>query len=286
MRSITPVAEELVCAGVLQTGAANRILSAHAAATRGYFMFNRFFIAAAIVAFSAFTLVARASAAVPANVEETLRKMLESPANGLKVASIEASEIVGMYAVQFQEGPLVYANASGQFFIVGDLFTVGPAGYVNLAEKRRDGMRAEEMAAVDAGDMIIFPAEGETRSHISIFTDITCFYCQKLHREVPELNKRGVEVRYLAYPRAGMESEGYRKLATAWCADNPPLILTRLKNGEAMPDNVCTDTPIAGQYQLGQALGVRGTPAIITESGQMIPGYQSVDELMVSLGLQ
>jgi thiol:disulfide interchange protein DsbC len=249
-------------------------------------MFNRVFIAAALVAFSTFALVARAAEPVPANVEEALRNMLESPANGLKVASIEASEIAGMFAVQFEEGPLVYANASGQFFIVGDLFTVGPAGYVNLAEKRRDGMRAEEMAAVNSADMIIFPAEGETRSHISIFTDITCFYCQKLHREVPELNKRGVEVRYLAYPRAGMDSEGFRKLATAWCADNPPLILTRLKNGESVPDNVCKDTPIADQYQLGQSLGVRGTPAIVTADGQMIPGYQSADELMVTLGLQ
>jgi len=249
-------------------------------------MFNRVFIAAALVAFSVFSLVARAAEPVTAKVDEALRKMLESPANGLKVASIEASAIVGMYAVQFEEGPLVYANASGQFFIVGDLFTVGPAGYVNLAEKRRDGMRAEEMAAVNSADMIIFPAEGEARSHISIFTDITCFYCQKLHREVPELNKRGVEVRYLAYPRAGMDSEGFRKLATAWCADNPPLILTRLKNGESVPDNVCKDTPIADQYQLGQSLGVRGTPAIVTADGQMIPGYQSADELMVTLGLQ
>lgn len=248
-------------------------------------MFNRAFIAAAIVAFSVISLVARAADPVPARVAESLRQMLESPANGLKVASIEASEIVGMYAVQFEQGPLVYASASGQFFIVGDLFTVGPAGYVNLAEKRRDGMRAEEMAAVDTDDMIIFPAEGETRSHISVFTDVTCFYCQKLHREVPELNKRGVEVRYLAYPRAGVDSEGYRKLATAWCADNPPLILTRLKNGESVPDNVCKNTPIAAQYQLGQSLGVRGTPAIVTATGQMIPGYQSADELMATLGL-
>lgn len=249
-------------------------------------MFKRILFVAALVAFSASSLTVRAAEPVPAKVAEALRQMLESPTNGLKVASIEASEITGMYAVQFQEGPLVYANASGQFFIVGDLFTVGPAGYVNLAEKRRDGMRAEEMAAVDPGDMIIFPAEGETRSHISVFTDITCFYCQKLHREVPELNKRGVEVRYLAYPRAGMDSEGYRKLATAWCAENPPLVLTRLKNGESVPDKVCQDTPIAEQYQLGQALGVRGTPAIVTATGQMIPGYQSADELMVTLGLQ
>ena len=52
-----------------------------------------------------------------------------------------------------------------------------------------------------------------------------------------------------------------------------------------MPVNQCDDNPVAQQYQLGQELGVRGTPAMITETGQMIPGYQSADELMVTLGL-
>ena len=223
---------------------------------------------------------------VPAEIVDSLRKMLESPANGLKVGTVEHSEIDGMYAVQLVDGPLVYANRSGQFFIVGDLFTVGPAGYVNLAEKRRDGQRAEQLAGLSPADMIIFPAQGETRSHITVFTDVTCFYCQKLHREVPELNKRGVEVRYLAYPRSGLASEGYRKLATAWCADDRADVLTRLKNGESMADNVCQGSPVADQYQLGQSMGVRGTPAIITATGQMIPGYQPADELMCTLGLE
>jgi thiol:disulfide interchange protein DsbC len=134
-------------------------------------------------------------------------------------------------------------------------------------------------------DMIVFSPEGEARAHITVFTDVTCFYCQKLHREVPELNKRGVEVRYLAYPRAGTDSDGYRKLASAWCADNPQDTLTRLKRKESVPENVCTPNPIADQYRLGQEMGVRGTPAIVTGTGQMIPGYQSADELMVTLGL-
>ena len=228
----------------------------------------------------------RAAEPVPADIVDSLRKMLESPANGLKVSTVEHSEIDGMYAVQLVDGPLVYANRSGQFFIVGDLFTVGPAGYVNLAEKRRDGQRAEQLAGLSPADMIIFPAQGEARSHITVFTDVTCFYCQKLHREVPELNKRGVEVRYLAYPRSGLASEGYHKLATAWCADDRADALTRLKNGESMADNVCQGSPVADQYQLGQSMGVRGTPAIITATGQMIPGYQPADELMGTLGLE
>ncbi|MCR9183971.1 MAG: DsbC family protein [Halieaceae bacterium] len=249
-------------------------------------MINRVLTVLLACLFAGAVVSVRAADPVPADVADSLRQMLESPADGLKVATIEPSEIEGMYAVQLVDGPLVYASRTGQFFIVGDLFTVGPAGYVNLAEKRRDGERAERLATLSPADMIIFPAKGETRSHITVFTDVTCFYCQKLHREVPELNKRGVEVRYLAYPRSGLASEGYRKLATAWCANDRADVLTRLKNGESVAENVCQGSPVADQYQLGQSMGVRGTPAIITASGQMIPGYQPADELMGTLGLQ
>jgi len=154
-----------------------------------------------------------------------------------------------------------------------------------LAEKRRDDARREQIAAIPTSEMIIFSPQGETLASVTVFTDVSCYYCQKLHKEVPELNKRGVEVRYLGYPRAGVGSEAYRQLASAWCDANPQETLTKLKNRETVADNVCPDNPIAQQYELGQQLGVRGTPAIITESGQMIPGYQSADDLMVTLGL-
>ena len=229
--------------------------------------------------------LAMAGAPVDKAQLEKLRAVLEVPSMGLTVGSVKTSEIPGLYEVQFTNGPLVYSTEQGDYFILGDLFSVGPEGYVNLAEKRRDCERVAKLDAVAEEDMIVFSPEGEPKAYISVFTDVTCFYCQKLHKEVPELNKRGVEVRYLAYPRAGVGSDGYKQLASAWCADNPQDTLTKLKNKQSVPEKVCPDNPIAKQYQLGQELGVRGTPAIITQSGQMIPGYQTADELVATLGL-
>jgi len=226
-----------------------------------------------------------AAEAVDPEVEKALRAKLDNPAVGLTVASVATSEMPGIYEVQFDNGPMVYATGDGAYFLIGDLFAVRSDGFVNLAEQRRDAMRVEQLATVATEDMIVFPAEGEPRTHITVFTDATCFYCQKLHQEVPALNKRGVEVRYLAYPRAGVGSPGYRQLATAWCSDSPQDTLTRLKNREQVPDQVCPGNPISRQFDLGQVVGVRGTPAIITATGKMIPGYQSADDLMVTLGL-
>jgi thiol:disulfide interchange protein DsbC len=233
-----------------------------------------------------FSALALAADPVDKAVEEQLRKNLAIPSMNLAVESVANSEIPGVYAVQFVNGPLVYANTSGSYFIVGDLYEVAPDGLVNITERSRDGERLALVEGVPEGEMIVFSPEGEARAHITVFTDTSCFYCQKLHQEVPELNKRGVEVRYLAYPRSGVDSESYRQMATAWCAENPQDTLTRLKNRETVANKVCEDNPVAAQYELGGKIGVRGTPAIVTESGQLIPGYQSADDLMVTLGLE
>ncbi|MBT4523277.1 MAG: DsbC family protein [Halieaceae bacterium] len=226
-----------------------------------------------------------AGEAVDKAVIDTLRSMLEQTSMGLEIATVEASEIEGMYAVQFRNGPMVYSTGAGDYFISGDLFSVGPGGFVNLGEKRRDAERVEQLASVGADDMIVFSPVGEPRAAITVFTDATCFYCQKLHKEVPELNKQGIEVRYLAYPRAGIGSDSYKQLATAWCATDRQGTLTKLKNRETVPNDVCSDNPVAAQYLLGQKMGVNGTPAMVTEGGRMIPGYQSAADLMVTLGL-
>lgn len=242
--------------------------------------------AGTMLALAAFALALRCAAAVDDDVVKRLRAALDNPALGLEVETVAEAPLPGFYQVQFAAGgPLVYATADGDYFILGDLFRVEEDGFTNLAEVARSDKRAELVAAVDTADMIVFPAQGRTRAHVTVFTDTTCFYCQKLHQEVPELNRRGIEVRYLAYPRGGPGSEGFRQLATAWCAEDPRDALTRLKRQQNVRENVCEGNPVAAQYDLGQAVGVRGTPAILTEGGQLIPGYRSADDLVSDLGL-
>ena len=123
------------------------------------------------------------------------------------------------------------------------------------------------------------------RASVTVFTDVDCFYCQKLHNEVPAMNERGIEVRYLAYPRAGVGSESYRKIASAWCDKDPQEAITRLKNRQNIPENVCPGNPVADQFMLGQQAGVRGTPALVLESGEMVPGYLSAQDLAARVGI-
>ena len=158
-------------------------------------------------------------------------------------------------------------------------------GLVNLAENRRAKKRKALLDELAPEDMVVFSPSGETRTYVHVFTDVDCGYCRKLHQEMADINALGIEVRYLAYPRAGIGTPSHDKLVSAWCADNPNQAMTALKNGLTIPPAMC-DNPTASQYELGQQVGVTGTPAIITADGRVLPGYMPAARLAGALGLQ
>ena len=195
------------------------------------------------------------------------------------------SPMPGLYEVGVRGGPTLYVSADGSFFVAGDLFSVGPGGFTNLAEQKRDADRRQVISGLNPADMVVF-APPNPKATITVFTDIDCGFCRKFHQEVPQLNAMGISVQYLAFPRAGVGSPSFRKLATAWCAKDRGAALTELKNGGNLPDNVCAANPIAQQYAIGEQVGVTGTPALVLEDGTLIPGYQPAEELARLLGVK
>ncbi len=216
---------------------------------------------------------------------ELILKALSAARPDLQYEQPRPSPMAGLYEVQVKGGPLLYIDADASHFIAGDLFAVQKSGFVNLAEQGRQKERAELIAAVKPEDMIIFAPENP-KATIAVFTDVDCGYCRKLHSEVAELNALGIAVHYLAFPRAGLGSPSFRKIASAWCAKDPGAALTSLKNGEEIPENVCADNPVAAQILLGEKVGVNGTPALVLEDGTLVPGYRPAKELAKLLGIE
>ena len=196
------------------------------------------------------------------------------------------SSMPGVYEVQIESGPVLFVAADGSHFIDGSLYQVTPTQFIDVREVRMSALRRQIFSTIDTDDFIVFKAVGETKAIINVFTDIDCGYCRKLHREVPALNEMGVEVRYLAYPRAGVDSQSYKKIATAWCADDPNASLTNFKNGRGGNISVCDDNPVAEQYALGSSIGVNATPATVLMDGTLLFGYRTADDFSQLLGLK
>lgn len=228
-----------------------------------------------------------AQAEVDAEVAKTIKARLAAGNPKASYGEVRESPISGLYEVEVDGGAnTLFVSRDGSHFIFGDLYQVKSGGLTNLSEQRRTTQRARVMEAQDVDDMIVFSPKGEKKAHIYVFTDVDCGYCRKLHNDVPELNKRGIEVRYLAFPRAGLNSLGYRKIATAWCADDRNSTLTALKNRENVPLKVCKNNPVAEQYKLGnEAIDVRGTPTIVMQDGSVVPGYLPPETMVKALGI-
>ena len=120
--------------------------------------------------------------------------------------------------------------------------------------------------------MIVFAPEGKPSYTITVFTDIDCGYCRKLHGEMAGYNAEGIKVQYLFYPRAGEGSPSFAKAVSVWCADDRRTALTDAKAGKSIPDKTCPN-PVKEHLELGEKMGVSGTPAIVLENGEMVPGY-------------
>ena len=243
------------------------------------------FIAGVLHAVTAAVLVlSPAAIAETSDALEIGRKLAEKLQQlrpGIPIEAVVAIDIPGMYAIELSGGTTLYGTADGQHFFSGDLFAVQD-DLVNLSEQRRDKKRQQLMAQQSLEDMIVFPAVGEPRGYIQVFTDVDCGYCRKLHNEMVQINELGIEVRYLAYPRAGVDSDTHDKMVSAWCAKDRQSAITRLKAGASVPTKTCQNA-ISDHYGLGQQLGISGTPAIVLADGRLLPGYLPAERLAAAV---
>lgn len=225
----------------------------------------------------ALALMLGSSVTLAADPDQVIRQSLKSLDASLPIEAIAESPMTGIYQVQLEGGRQLYTSADGQFLLQGYLFQVKDGKAVNLTEIEESRAVAKQINAIPAKEMVVF-APKAPKTHITVFTDTDCGYCQKLHSEVPELNRLGVEVRYVAFPRQGLNSPAAKELVSVWCAKDQQDAMNRAKTRKGVADATC-DNPVAKQYQLGQMIGVNGTPAIVLANGKMIPGYQPAPQL-------
>jgi len=198
---------------------------------------------------------------------------------GAKPEDIRPSQIEGIY--EYSQGTDIgYVTADGRYFFGGDLFEIDSRR--NLTDARRSEARQRLIAAVPESEMIVF-SPVTPKYTITVFTDIDCGYCRKLHSQIHELNNMGVRVRYMFYPRNGPGTAGWKAAESVWCSKNRNEALTRAKKGELIQSQGCGATPVMRQYKLGEELGMHGTPGIFTANGTYITGYLPPAKLLQEL---
>ena len=224
-------------------------------------------------------------------LEQRVFSRLKQARPELTFSDLQNSPISGVYKLKVN-GQVAFVSHDGSYLIAGEMYEVRPGNLVNLQEQDRQRaekafapQRAQMLNQIKPENMVVYSPKKDLKGSVYIFTDIDCGFCRRLHSQMEGFMKKGIEVRYLAFPRAGPNSDSAKKLATVWCADNPRRVMDRFKKGDNVALAPCKQAPILQQYTLGQKVGVRGTPAIVTASGQLIPGAVSPDYLAEVMGI-
>jgi len=207
------------------------------------------------------------SAQTPAKSDP--RADIASKIPGTRADQLKQSPIPGMYEL-VQGTDFAYVSADGKYAIAGDLYDIGSSN--NLTEERRRDARIKLVSDMPEAQMLIFGPKSPKYT-ITVFTDIDCSYCRRLHSQIAEYNRLGIRVRYMFFPRSGPDTESWAKAEEVWCAPDRNDALTHAKLGEKVKNPKTCATPIERHYSLGLKLGVQGTPAIVLGDGELLPGF-------------
>lgn len=213
-------------------------------------------------------------------VVEALQTNLTASGIEERIVSAVPTDMDGIYWVTAEGLPSFFTDKSGKHIIQGQIIAVGEAQPVDISAALTAKTAQEALKAVDKKEMIIYPAKGETKSVIYAFTDADCGYCRKLHEEMDDINARGIEVRYLAWPRS---QESVPKMEAIWCSQDRNAAMNQAKMGADVQAPSCAN-PVQEHMALGARLGVRGTPAVFTEAGEQVGGYLPAAQLAEAVG--
>ncbi len=214
-------------------------------------------------------------------VVKSLHENLQTSGIEETIISAVPTDMEGIYWVSVEGLPSFFTDKAGKHIIQGQIISVGEGEPIDISSPLVARTAQEALKNVDKNEMIIYPATGATKSVVYSFTDADCPYCTKLHEEIDDINARGIEVRYLAWPR---NQQSIPKMEAIWCSEDRIAAMNQAKMGANVQAPAC-DSPVAEHMALGASLGVRGTPAIFTESGEQVGGYLPAAQLAQAVGI-
>jgi thiol:disulfide interchange protein DsbC len=212
-------------------------------------------------------------------LSSTLAENFKKAGITAKITDIKNTEVPNLFWVSLEGMPSVYATGDGKYIIQGDVVRLGESKLHNVSDVLQSETNKKLLAELNTKDLIVYKAKGKTKHVVYVFTDVSCPYCHKLHEHMAEINAKGIEVRYIAWPRG---EQFMPAMESVWCSPNRQQAFDLAIAGTELPPATCKN-PVHDQYKLGLNMGVNGTPAIYNEDGVYLGGYLTPEELSTRL---
>lgn len=223
-------------------------------------------------------------AGVKPDVAQTIIRHLTRALPGLRITVIQQIPDSPFYEVSSNNDQMIYATADGRHILVGELYSVSAKGVHNVTAAHMAAKRKALLAKVPASQMITFAPKGKPKAVVDVFTDLDCPYCRMMQSQIDQYTALGIQVNYLAFPRSGPDTPSFYKYVSVWCSKDPKKAFADAKMGKPIPRRNCPN-PVLRQYELGNEVGVNGTPTIVLPDGHVIGGYVPAHQLAKGLGI-
>ena len=214
-----------------------------------------------------------------------VRQWLAQQLPRLSIQSITKDADLNMFRVLTDDLDEIFVSLNGEYLLAGEKYRIEKGGKLtNLSKLERTKRQLVIIKQMPTDKLIVFAAQGKKKGWVTVFTDIDCGYCRTFHREMAEMNKLGIEVRYAAFPRSGLNTDSYHKAVNVWCSANQQQAMTDAKKGRKVQAEEC-ENPVQEHHAMGLKAGVRGTPTMFTSNDKVIPGYVPAARLAELLGI-
>lgn len=238
---------------------------------------KHFLYGSLIFLFTMTSFIVNANSLVNTNETETIQSVRHAAARvlGLRVDWVKPAPITGLFEVMTERG-IFYSNIDGKYIVRGNIFDTSQS-FSNLTEQSMGAMRLDKVQDFKSS-MIVYPAKKE-KFKVTVFTDVDCGYCRKMHTQIEEYNALGITVQYMAFPRGGEGYPAWTSMQSLWCSDDQKKAMNELKAGSQIASHVC-DNKVAEHYALGVEFGVTGTPSLLLNDGSLLVGYREPQNLL------
>jgi len=210
---------------------------------------------------------------------DKVRKKVTEALPGVQKENVNPSAAPGLYEIR-KGSVFGYVTADGRYLIQGDMVDIVTGE--EITEKQRMGARVDVLKQFGPDRVIEF-APKDPKYVVTVFTDIDCGYCRKLHSEIQDYNDKGIAIRYVFFPRSGPDTPSWEKAQKVWCSADRKEALTQAKRGVALNSPSTCPNPVQQQYEAGEALGINATPMLLLPDGEIVRGYVPARSLIARL---
>ncbi|MCO7224172.1 thioredoxin fold domain-containing protein [Pleionea sp. CnH1-48] len=215
------------------------------------------------------SMILGVATAAESTAENQIRSVLGNPPN-LIIESYNSDLLKVSLGHQ-----VFFATQDGSYLFGGPV--IDTKKQLNLVEVEKQTLRKQAISDLSSSMTLSFPANKEEHV-VTVFTDIDCTYCRKLHTQMADFNALGISVNYVMLPRSGVGSQSYLKAVSVFCSENPRKSMDKAMAGQAV-DRASCDNTVADQFKTAVSMGINSTPVMILPDGQLQMGLIKPEQL-------